>query len=124
MAHGPLMVGGFLGTVIGLERAVALGKPWPYAAPLLTGIGAILLMGGWGGPAGALLITLGSGVLVMALIVILRIHVGLDSHHHCPGRGDLAGGESALVGRAWRCPRWSCGGRPSSSSPSPGSGWN
>lgn len=79
MAHGPLMVGGFLGTVIGLERAVALGKPWPYAAPLLAGIGAILLMGGWGGPAGALLITLGSGVLVMALIVILRIHVGLDS---------------------------------------------
>ncbi len=83
MAHGPLMVGGFLGTVISLERAVALGKPWPYAAPFLTGVGAILLMGGWGGPAlngaGALLITLGSGVMVMALIVILRIHVGLDA---------------------------------------------
>jgi hypothetical protein len=30
--HGPLMVAGFLGTVIGLERAVALGRLWAYAA--------------------------------------------------------------------------------------------
>ena len=26
--HGPLMLGGFLGPVIGLERAVALGRAW------------------------------------------------------------------------------------------------
>lgn len=26
--HGPLMVCGFLGTLIGLERAVALGRFW------------------------------------------------------------------------------------------------
>ena len=26
--HGPLMVAGFLGTVIGLERAAALGRAW------------------------------------------------------------------------------------------------
>ncbi len=101
MAHGPLMVGGFLGTVIGLERAVALGKPWPYAAPLLTGIGAVLLMGGWGGLAGALLITLGSGVLVMALVVILRIHVGLDSLTIALGGATwLVGNLLWLAGRA------------------------
>ena len=32
--HGPLMVCGFLGAVIGLERAAALGRLWAYAAPL------------------------------------------------------------------------------------------
>ena len=30
-AHGPLMVSGFLGTLIGLERAVVLGRFWTYA---------------------------------------------------------------------------------------------
>ena len=47
--HGPLMIFGFLGTVIGLERAVALqtdrGRFWPYVAPLSAiagGVSAIL----------------------------------------------------------------------------------
>ncbi|MBM3556130.1 MAG: hypothetical protein FJX47_11325, partial [Alphaproteobacteria bacterium] len=31
--HGPLMVSGFFGTVIGLERAVALARLWAYAGP-------------------------------------------------------------------------------------------
>ena len=35
--HGPLMVTGFLGTLIGLERAVALKRRWPYGAPLCAG---------------------------------------------------------------------------------------
>lgn len=50
-AHGAAMVGGFLGAVIGLERAVALGAPWGYAAPLLCGAGGVLLLAGApGGP--------------------------------------------------------------------------
>lgn len=44
--HGALMTGGFLGTVIGLERAVALKRGWGYGAPILSGIGAIMLAGG------------------------------------------------------------------------------
>ena len=43
--HGLLMVYGFLGTAICLERAVALQsdgrRAWAYAAPLLTGAGGI-----------------------------------------------------------------------------------
>ncbi|MFD2352397.1 hypothetical protein ACFSTC_28630 [Nonomuraea ferruginea] len=31
--HGPLMALGFLGTLISLERAVALRQLWGYAAP-------------------------------------------------------------------------------------------
>lgn len=37
---------GFLGTVIGLERAVALGSRWTFAVPLLSGGGAIVLVAG------------------------------------------------------------------------------
>ncbi len=44
--HGALMVGAFLGTVIGLERAVALGRLWGYLGPLLTGLGGILMITG------------------------------------------------------------------------------
>src|SRR5262250_1833529 len=34
--HGALMICGFLGTLISLERAVALDRRWPYAAPALS----------------------------------------------------------------------------------------
>ncbi len=44
--HAPLMIGGFFGVVISLERAVALGKSWAYAGPLLCGIGAICTIAG------------------------------------------------------------------------------
>ena len=43
IAHGPLMVCGFLGTLISLERAVAFGSRWGYAAPVLIATGALML---------------------------------------------------------------------------------
>jgi len=46
MQHGPLMIGGFFGVVIALERAVALGRAWAYAGPLLGGIGAVCAIAG------------------------------------------------------------------------------
>jgi hypothetical protein len=41
-AHGPLMVVGFLGTVIGVERAVAAKRGWAFAAPALAAASALL----------------------------------------------------------------------------------
>jgi hypothetical protein len=58
--HGPLMVCGFLGTVIALERAVGLGGWWTYVPPLLTGTGSLLIIAGRMGLAPAMLITAGS----------------------------------------------------------------
>lgn len=69
LLHGPLMVSGFLGTVIGLERAVALGRRWAYAGPLLTGLGGIGILAGHP-QAGALLISIGSAVLVAGSILV------------------------------------------------------
>ncbi len=44
--HGPLMICGFFGTLIGLERSVALGKPLVLLAPLLSCAGALALLAG------------------------------------------------------------------------------
>ncbi|MGC3994842.1 MAG: hypothetical protein QM779_12130 [Propionicimonas sp.] len=42
--HGLVMVLGFLGTLISLERAQALGRNWAYLAPALYGAGALALL--------------------------------------------------------------------------------
>ncbi|MDO5698584.1 MAG: hypothetical protein Q4G51_11500 [Dermatophilus congolensis] len=42
--HGMLMVLGFLGTLIALERAVALRAPWGFLAPGLLGAGGLALV--------------------------------------------------------------------------------
>ena len=71
-AHGPAMVGGFLGAVIGLERAVALGTRWGYGAPLLCGLGGLL--GLLGIPAGAAVMLVGSAVFVVVNVALaLRV---------------------------------------------------
>lgn len=44
IAHGPLMINGFLGTLIGLERAAALEHKWAYAAPVFMAASTILLL--------------------------------------------------------------------------------
>ena len=75
--HGPLMVSGFLGTLISLERAVALGRPWAYAAPLLTGVGAIGLIVGVPLPVAQLLNVAGSLGLVAIFAAIIRRHPAL-----------------------------------------------
>lgn len=69
IVHGPLMVCGFLGTLICLERAVALGTTWGYAAPTLVAAGALALDLPIG-PVGPLFITAGSIGLVTIFAVL------------------------------------------------------
>jgi hypothetical protein len=70
--HGPFMVGGFLGTVISLERAVAIGRWWAYAAPLLAAIGAVLLIAGIGPVAAGLLLLAGVALTINSIVVAAR----------------------------------------------------
>jgi len=44
--HGALMISAFLGTVISLERAVAVGRGWAYLAPAVAGLGGVALLAG------------------------------------------------------------------------------
>ncbi|WP_208106171.1 hypothetical protein [Streptomyces sp. GC420] len=67
--HGVLLVLGFAGTLVALERAVALGGRWPYLAPGCLGAGGLLLITPADLRAGRLLLTLGSAAL---LAVYLR----------------------------------------------------
>jgi len=70
LLHGPLMICGFLGTVIGLERAVALGRRWAFAGPLLTGLGGAAILAGAPVPLGASAMALGSAVLFTGTLLI------------------------------------------------------
>ena len=69
--HGPLMICGFFGVVISLERAVAIGRLWAYAGPLLAGLGTVAAL--HGGQAATPWLTLAaSGVLLAASLDVLR----------------------------------------------------
>lgn len=68
--HGPLMIGGFFGVVISLERAVALGKPWAYVAPLGAGAATLVTLAGL--PYGPWLGVAASAVLFLATADVFR----------------------------------------------------
>jgi hypothetical protein len=100
LAHGPLMVSGFLGTVVGLERAVALNQRWAFLSPLFTGLGALAVIAGLPVAAGAALMTLGGLGLVAVFGHIIRRQPALFTG--TMGLGALAwlvGNALWLVGR-------------------------
>ena len=72
--HGPLMISGFLGTLISLERAVAMKRPFTYLGPTLSGLGAVWLVVGLPTPVGQWLLLLGSVGLTAVFIHIIRQH--------------------------------------------------
>ncbi len=78
-AHGPLMISGFLGTLITLERAVALKQKWMYIPPLLAGLGGLLTFLIQTLPLGPLLLTLASLGGVLILIEITRRETALHT---------------------------------------------
>ncbi len=71
--HGILLVLGFLGTQIGLERAVALGHGWTYLAPAAAGAGALWLLLGLPQEAGQAILAFGGLVLVLVFVAVHRI---------------------------------------------------
>jgi hypothetical protein len=76
VAHGPLMVSGFLGVLIPLERAVAIRQKWMFLVPAIAGLGwtALLFLPFIGG----FLLTLAS----LGTLVILGVMVRREPHLH------------------------------------------
>jgi hypothetical protein len=70
--HGPLLISGLFGTLIGLERAIALGPPWAFACPLAAGIGTLALLSGLPLVAGAAFYVAAAAALVAASVVVAR----------------------------------------------------
>jgi hypothetical protein len=94
-AHGPLMALGFLGTLVSLERAVALGRAWAYAAPLAAGIGALAGLAGAPESFGPALLTLAGLVLLAAHTVLHRLQP--SAHNAIMGLGALAWCAAAIL---------------------------
>ena len=76
VGHGALMIAGFFGTVISLERAVALRRLWPYLAPLCAGLGGAAMwaamlapLPGWISP---MLFCLAATVFLAASVAVYR----------------------------------------------------
>ncbi|RPJ23507.1 MAG: hypothetical protein EHM33_20710 [Chloroflexi bacterium] len=76
VAHGPLMVSGFLGVLIPLERAVAIRQKWMFAVPICAGLGWIALL--FVPFIGGLLLTLAS----LGALMILGVMVRREPHLH------------------------------------------
>lgn len=68
--HGPLVVLGAFTTIVGLERAVALGSGWSFGAPVLGAAGAIASLAGLA--AGAWTSTGATLLLVAVNVAIVR----------------------------------------------------
>jgi hypothetical protein len=73
--HGMLMVAGFLGTLIAMERAVALRQPLGYLAPGLLGLGAIALLS----PAP---VALGQLLLIDGGLAFVAVYAALWRRNH------------------------------------------
>src|SRR5699024_4965080 len=74
--HGMLLVLGFVGTLISLERAVALGHPAGFCAPALLGAGGVLLLSPVPLVAGK--VALIAGALALALVYLPLYRRQLD----------------------------------------------
>lgn len=68
--HGPLMMLGFLGTLIALERAIAVRARWALLAPALLGGGGILLLSPLPEAVGYLVQAVGAALLVAIYAVV------------------------------------------------------
>ncbi len=68
--HGPVMVFGFVGTLVALERAVALGARWALIAPACSALGGITLLATGPTLAGQLLLA-AAGVALLAVYAAL-----------------------------------------------------
>jgi hypothetical protein len=65
--HGPLMVLGFVGTLVALERAVAARRAWALASPALLGLGGLALLG-------PLPLAAGQGALVAGAALLIAVY--------------------------------------------------
>lgn len=75
--HGPVLVLGFVGTLVALERAVALGATWALAAPLCSGAGAVVLLARGPVPPGQFLLCVAAVGLLGVYRALWRRQAGV-----------------------------------------------
>lgn len=103
--HGALMVSGFFGTVIALERAVALGRAWAYAAPLCAGLGGVFLVLGFV-PAGSALLVLAAVTFCIASIMVVVRQPSVETATLLAGGAAWLAGNALLLTESNAVPWW------------------
>lgn len=94
--HGVLMVSGFLGTLISLERAAAVRLPWSLLAPAASALGTVTLLVGLPHAYAAGLFVVAGGVLCLVYARVLQLQLAAFTVTMA------AGGVSWVVGTlAW-----------------------
>lgn len=71
ISHVALMIGGFLGTVISIERAVAVRLRFAFAAPIAAGLASLCILGG-AALAGHVLLLVASLVFIVVNVIIVQ----------------------------------------------------
>jgi hypothetical protein len=71
------MICGFLGTLIALEKAMALGRPWGFLGPALSGLGGLWLLAESDPMPAAFLFVIASFLLSTVLATLSRRHLDL-----------------------------------------------
>ena len=72
LGHAALMMGGFLGTVIGIERAVAVKLRAAFLAPLASGLGGLCLLLGQAAPGAWLGVVAAAAFTGVNIVVVQR----------------------------------------------------
>ena len=91
--YAPVMIVGFLGAVIALERAVAVGEAWALLAPAGGASGCLALVAGVPEPAGQVLAFLGALVLCAIYVRLHRRAASISVDIGAMGAIALAGGD-------------------------------
>jgi hypothetical protein len=107
--HGALMISAFLGTLVSLERALALHKRWAYLAPACSALGGLAFLLGFPPEIGRSLFALGSLGLVFVFNYIYRLRSSIDIVAMALGSGLwLIGNLVWLLGQpiAYAAPWW------------------
>ena len=103
--HGALMVSGFFGTVIALERAAALDRAWAYAAPLAAGTGGVLIACGF--PVPGFLFLAAAAALFLACSTVFAIRQpSLETGTLLAGAAAWLAGNISLLMGATALPWW------------------
>lgn len=103
--HAPLMISGFLGTLIALERAVALRLAWAFLAPLASSVAGVALLLGLPRPGVAALAVAAAGILLAAYVYVLRLQPATFTATLTAGAGAWALGSLAW-GMGLAAPAW------------------
>jgi len=103
--HGPLMVSAFFGTVISLERAVAVDRLWAYAAPLAAGLGGVWLLLDFP-MLGFVSMVFAAAVFVACGIVVMRRQPSLETATLLAGAAAWLAGNVMLFEGGAAVPWW------------------